>query len=945
MLKGVKTIKCIGGAMYYATRGQRATPVLMMGGTPAKFEVAEWFEGTTEADKKKVEWFIEDEDRNILKQGKTETGTIAEYNISKKYAGCRLYYIEAGIAGVIDRKRQTGLYLKALAAALIISSSWRNNENPTAPEIKESAPASLGQTLFLNLKTEGLNGYDCRIEVYYAKRGDDILMQTYSVKCINGEIDLTVPGSDTKLWFLNLKSAGYSAGQLYVKITANGLNGYVPDDKQCFLHATHLWVNGVLAKDTIKTKPVNNPLLQGSKDTDKTRYDHCRFTAIIVNDNGKDTPVFDPKKLEEQSAAKFKFFLGVYYKTDAYAVQDEYKPLLNNLAAYLNANPKEVIHLDAYTDVRHTHEYNQKLSESRAIAVQTYLIKQGVNENNIKSTGHGDEGAHPFVYLPPNTNAFKDNPFYQLDRKTIVTFYKPEYNSRYLTYYAIVPTIESARELSITIQDLDVAGCNFKGNDNPLKHRKTIRLEEITNAGQIRQVIREIDPDAKNMVKLPIFSDMPNLLPLFNKPNQFSLYINTCSYFADKRSSTLRIQAYTDALWLFNATYNFTDGYFLKQDGVEQKVKLITGIDDGYEKLKPYLDVYFKWVKFVDPLGFQKLLIDYIVEDARSFGLGYHIRWNKIPGGKYNGYNNELDYTNEHKIAAQFTILGLTLAVIAVEIFIVMLTDGAALETAFPKLEKLAGMAKRAKVFIDKLNNLGFTFIYPKLAYNTGTWYQKFYTGNLGMTLEQNVCAKPLIGIDYEKTFDLLKIIAGKSGESKKSLLEVLKKTGNNATLVLKFSGIIEADYSISITVPIAGTGATYNVINKLKDAASARNNKGVVITSSTISGSAELKAAGKIIVQKYLPKIFYTPSIEIDAKLQASLQGYLAFERSYGNKDGRVFYKDEIKFGGIQGEVLIRIKIKVAGDTALDSNPDNRPNQFTLFEPDNITIADVQLF
>ena len=53
-------------------------------------------------------------------------------------------------------------------------------------------------------------------------------------------------------------------------------------------------------------------------------------------------------------------------------------------------NPEMKLDIDGHTDNVGTEEKNQILSDNRANAVKAYLVKKGIDESRITSTGHGE---------------------------------------------------------------------------------------------------------------------------------------------------------------------------------------------------------------------------------------------------------------------------------------------------------------------------------------------------------------------------------------------------------------------------------------------------------------------------------------------------------------------------------------------------------------------------
>ena len=72
-------------------------------------------------------------------------------------------------------------------------------------------------------------------------------------------------------------------------------------------------------------------------------------------------------------------------------------PVLAEIAGVLNQNPNLKVEIQGHTDSAGSLALNNKLSVDRADAVQAYLIKEGVNPDQLTSTGYG-----PSKPLAPN---------------------------------------------------------------------------------------------------------------------------------------------------------------------------------------------------------------------------------------------------------------------------------------------------------------------------------------------------------------------------------------------------------------------------------------------------------------------------------------------------------------------------------------------------------------
>ncbi|MGQ0285647.1 peptidoglycan-associated lipoprotein Pal [Pasteurellaceae bacterium 22721_9_1] len=79
----------------------------------------------------------------------------------------------------------------------------------------------------------------------------------------------------------------------------------------------------------------------------------------------------------------------VYFSFDSYAVEGEYKQLLDAHAAYLTATPAAKVVVEGNADERGTPEYNIALGQRRADAVKSYLAAKGAN--NVSTVSYGEE--------------------------------------------------------------------------------------------------------------------------------------------------------------------------------------------------------------------------------------------------------------------------------------------------------------------------------------------------------------------------------------------------------------------------------------------------------------------------------------------------------------------------------------------------------------------------
>ena len=84
------------------------------------------------------------------------------------------------------------------------------------------------------------------------------------------------------------------------------------------------------------------------------------------------------------------FASGLLYDVDSDRIRSEAASNLRNLASSLGKFPNTDLLIVGHTDGTGTTEYNQGLSQRRAIAASDYLITQGVSAGRLRTSGRGE---------------------------------------------------------------------------------------------------------------------------------------------------------------------------------------------------------------------------------------------------------------------------------------------------------------------------------------------------------------------------------------------------------------------------------------------------------------------------------------------------------------------------------------------------------------------------
>jgi outer membrane protein OmpA-like peptidoglycan-associated protein len=90
-------------------------------------------------------------------------------------------------------------------------------------------------------------------------------------------------------------------------------------------------------------------------------------------------------------------FEDVHFDFDKSTLKPEAQTILKRNIQLLKDNPKAQIRIAGYTSASGTEEYNQKLSERRAKAVEEYLINEGIiTPDRLSTIGYGE--SNPAMY-------------------------------------------------------------------------------------------------------------------------------------------------------------------------------------------------------------------------------------------------------------------------------------------------------------------------------------------------------------------------------------------------------------------------------------------------------------------------------------------------------------------------------------------------------------------
>jgi outer membrane protein OmpA-like peptidoglycan-associated protein len=119
-----------------------------------------------------------------------------------------------------------------------------------------------------------------------------------------------------------------------------------------------------------------------------------------------------PVKIQEVKVPSIKFTIKpVFFGFDSYLLSDATKEKLDELTKALNEYPLLNIEVRGYTDAMGPYEYNQMLSEKRALAVTEYLINNGIDPKRLKNKGLSESENIAINNFPDGRDALEGRKF------------------------------------------------------------------------------------------------------------------------------------------------------------------------------------------------------------------------------------------------------------------------------------------------------------------------------------------------------------------------------------------------------------------------------------------------------------------------------------------------------------------------------------------------------
>lgn len=572
MPKGVKRISLAPGQtkMKYQTI---PNGVVLQGGTPVAFIVSEYLPDTTNQEKFNVHWMLESRDRNsIIKKYDGVGNRLNGFVINKKMSGSRQYYLEASLSGERDYKYPAGLYVRAYAEPLVISSRW--SLRPGGASLGKT-PIQYGDDVVLWLNTEGLNGNMLIVDIFNRRVGKNLLITTYiNVPCNGGEVSFTI--RDTSSWYS--KTNDVDEREFFITVKDQATKKIILDRNKDDLHARFLRIKGRKLTNNVALPVTNNAGKIGEQPVNPRRYEPCGFKKIEIND-GKRFLLFDEGKigLKGMTSDGFSKSMSINFEFNKWNITSRAQTILNELAEYLFQNPYLPVELGAHTDVRGTDPFNDELSNKRAQSAVDYLVKKGVDKRRISAKGYGKRA---LIHKGENVTDAQ----HAENRRVTIKFKIFENNAETILFETISAGESVKKKITLNVEDFTPpTGCV---NGSSKHQNEILRKVDSQNSPNSTALTLTTTEGRSKKADDRIFSPMDNqifafdyFIPHTQAPKNYFYYINSCRYFSNKNRPTVLVRAYTDIRWKFKFFVNMSNPLNLDWSNVPQ-------ISARYEKLK-----------------------------------------------------------------------------------------------------------------------------------------------------------------------------------------------------------------------------------------------------------------------------------------------------------------------------------------------------------------------
>ena len=271
----------------------------------------------------------------------------------------------------------------------MVGLSWRSTYKQSFEDIREDMPSHMQHFAGLTFK---FGGKDTDGDGIYDK--DDACPEVAGLKQFNGCPDTDADG---------ITDASDSCPDVAGPAEFNGCpdtdgDGIADKDDACpevkglkeFVGCPDTDGDGTQDKND-KCIDVKGPKENGGcpwpdRDGDKVldKDDKCPDVAGTVSNNGC------PEVTEEAIKKLNDYAKTILFDTNKDTFKQQTYPVLLAISAILKEYPSSKFSIEGHTDSDGSNEFNERLSDSRAMAVKKYLVEQGIDEFRLSAIGYGE---------------------------------------------------------------------------------------------------------------------------------------------------------------------------------------------------------------------------------------------------------------------------------------------------------------------------------------------------------------------------------------------------------------------------------------------------------------------------------------------------------------------------------------------------------------------------
>ncbi|WP_170164607.1 OmpA family protein [Sinomicrobium pectinilyticum] len=852
------------------------------------FMVSEWYPDTTEEEKKRdLTWMRQDTGRKtIIRQMTLPISKMYGVKLPKKLCGPYSYYIEASLFGKRD-PADTGLYVNGYCPPRITGSKWSTRNG--GRDERKSKKFAYGETIYLNLSTEGLNGCtDLSVEIYNIQtlRGDKRIFTYNRIQVIDGEVNLEIRNSSS---WQPLVNNIQEEEKFYIKVK-NGRGQYIIDNNNDDIHARFLRIKNELVSNEPERPKNLTPVRIGKPQLNMERYEPCKFETISITETEekdgkvqqKKVVVFENgKNLSGVRAIPELVNRTVYFDFDSAAIESQSRSVLDNTLRFLLEHEHSTITLNGYACVIGKADYNKTLSLRRSQAIKQYLTDGGLSSSRILSNGKGeillDNNRDNDTRNGADNLQYKDEKEYIEARRVDISFTFYGHNAQIITYETTAPDVSLKKDLTIDIVGFETKSC-FRNEDN--KHRKEIKIIDTVEAStKVFSSPSFIYPVYSELSRFELFP-IQYIWPYKTNPNNFAMHLHSCRYYSNEKNIPVLIKTYPDVKWKLNFFLNLTNDLSVRwqnMDPYEHKELQERAGKIGAEKRWEQKDV--------------------------SFGFSLEGQWNMAKNGNYlNKDEFKLKYeTKFKKLYDLFSSIG-------------AMSDGITSTTK-----------GKARSVSPRGLPVSFAVKPPNFSL-AGTWYLSKVKSDegkelMGTNVDLDFDAKPLIGL--EMTIDLLGglvfaasgVVSG--GTAASGALELYKQIQGKLKRGVDF-GDDDAGFKANVDIYmdliisneiITNIGFKFNTAGKRNDSAF----KIEADNRLKIELKVGIKVKGELVLAVFKAKAYFEAS--------ASAQASITFGHGITYDDTGLSYRPKLGFDGLDAKYVVVVSVGLAMKIAKDKD------------------------